>query len=75
MTESALRVQAPSAGDQAGGSYTLHSRCHPGARPVLLTGIQAVARLIAEQHTHDTRAGRRTASLVSGKLGGLLPAG
>ncbi|HUR51796.1 MAG TPA: indolepyruvate ferredoxin oxidoreductase family protein [Mycobacteriales bacterium] len=55
--------------------YTPADRYVLGARPVLLTGVQAIARLLVEQHVRDTRAGRRTASLVSGypgsPLGGL----
>ncbi|WP_459645095.1 indolepyruvate ferredoxin oxidoreductase family protein [Kineococcus sp. NUM-3379] len=47
-------------------------RYRPGARPVLLTGVQAVARLLAEQHVRDTRAGLRTATLVSGYQGSPL---
>ncbi|MCU1675110.1 MAG: indolepyruvate ferredoxin oxidoreductase [Frankiales bacterium] len=52
--------------------YTPADRYVPGARPVLLTGVQAIARLLVEQNVRD--AGR-TASLVSGypgsPLGGL----
>ncbi|MGB8650056.1 MAG: indolepyruvate ferredoxin oxidoreductase family protein [Mycobacteriales bacterium] len=52
--------------------YTPADRYVPGARPVLLTGVQAIARLLVEQNVRD---GGRTASLVSGypgsPLGGL----
>ena len=52
--------------------YEPKDRYVPGARPVLLTGVQAIARLLVEQNVRD--AGR-TASLVSGypgsPLGGL----
>jgi indolepyruvate ferredoxin oxidoreductase len=55
--------------------YTPADRYVPGTRPVLLTGVQAIARLLVEQNVRDARAGRRTASLVSGypgsPLGGL----
>jgi indolepyruvate ferredoxin oxidoreductase len=55
--------------------YTPADRYVPGARPVLLTGVQAVARMLVEQNVRDARAGRRTASLLSGypgsPLGGL----
>ncbi len=55
--------------------YTPADRYVPGARPVLLTGVQAVARMLVEQNVRDARAGRGTASLVSGypgsPLGGL----
>ncbi|MCW2499552.1 MAG: Indolepyruvate ferredoxin oxidoreductase [Frankiales bacterium] len=53
-------------------AYTPADRYVAGARPVLLTGVQAIARLLVEQHVRD---GGRTASLVSGypgsPLGGL----
>jgi indolepyruvate ferredoxin oxidoreductase len=52
--------------------YTPADRYVPGARPVLLTGVQAIARLLVEQNVRDEG---RTASLVSGypgsPLGGL----
>jgi indolepyruvate ferredoxin oxidoreductase len=55
--------------------YTPADRYVPGARPVLLTGVQSIARLLVEQNVRDARAGKRTASLVSGypgsPLGGL----
>ncbi len=55
--------------------YDPADRYRPGARPVLLTGVQAIARMLVEQHALDARAGRDTASLVSGypgsPLGGL----
>jgi indolepyruvate ferredoxin oxidoreductase len=55
--------------------YTPADRYVAGARPVLLTGVQAIARLLVEQHVRDTAQGARMASLVSGypgsPLGGL----
>ena len=55
--------------------YSLAQRYQPGAGPVLLTGVQAIGRLLAEQHAADARAGSRTISFVSGypgsPLGGL----
>jgi indolepyruvate ferredoxin oxidoreductase len=52
--------------------YTPADRYVAGARPVLLTGVQAIARLLVEQNVRD--AGR-TSTLVSGypgsPLGGL----
>jgi indolepyruvate ferredoxin oxidoreductase len=55
--------------------YTPADRYVPGARPVLLTGVQAIARLLVEQHVRDRAAGHHTASLLSGypgsPLGGL----
>src|SRR5690242_20766200 len=55
--------------------YTPADRYVPGARPVLLTGVQAIARLLVEQSVRDRAVGHRTASLLSGypgsPLGGL----
>lgn len=39
---------------------------------VLMTGVQAIARLLVEQHTRDRRNGRRTATFVSGYQGSPL---
>jgi indolepyruvate ferredoxin oxidoreductase len=72
MTETVPRAGVPEGSATAGGSYSLQDRYRPGARPVLLTGVQAVARLIAEQHVRDARAGQRTAALVSGYPGSPL---
>lgn len=52
--------------------YDLADRYRPGAGPVLLTGVQAIARLMVEQHARDTRAGRRVATFVSGYQGSPL---
>lgn len=53
----------------------LADRYRPGGGPVLITGVQAVARLLVEQHARDAVAGLRTGSFVSGypgsPLGGL----
>ncbi len=51
------------------GLYTPKDRYVPGARPVLLTGIQAIARMLVEQNVADARAGKRTATLLSGYPG------
>src|SRR3954454_18701716 len=55
--------------------YSPEQRYVPGARPVLLTGVQAIARLLVEQHARDRAAGRSIDSFVSGypgsPLGGL----
>ena len=55
--------------------YAPADRYRAGARPVLLTGVQAIARMLVEQHARDARAGLRTEALVSGypgsPLGGL----
>lgn len=40
--------------------------------PVLLTGVQAIARLLVEQHLRDGRAGQRSATFVSGYQGSPL---
>jgi indolepyruvate ferredoxin oxidoreductase len=69
MTQT-LADGATSAGSPS--AYALADRYRPGARPVLLTGVQAVARLLVEQHARDARAGLRTASLVSGYPGSPL---
>ncbi|WP_066905181.1 indolepyruvate ferredoxin oxidoreductase family protein [Millisia brevis] len=50
----------------------LGERYRPGSGPVLLTGVQAIARLLAEQHERDRRAGTRTATFVSGYQGSPL---
>ncbi|GAA4473873.1 indolepyruvate ferredoxin oxidoreductase family protein [Rhodococcus olei] len=52
--------------------YDLDDRYRPGAGPVLLTGVQAIARLLVEQHMRDLRAGRRVATFVSGYQGSPL---
>ncbi|MGH3615880.1 MAG: indolepyruvate ferredoxin oxidoreductase family protein, partial [Pseudonocardia sp.] len=55
--------------------FELAARYRAGAGPVLLTGVQAIARMLVEQHAADAAAGLRTASFVSGypgsPLGGL----
>lgn len=51
---------------------------HPADRyrtdsgPVLLTGVQAIARLLVEAHARDRRRGRHTATFVSGYQGSPL---
>ncbi|MCH9668968.1 MAG: indolepyruvate ferredoxin oxidoreductase family protein [Actinomycetia bacterium] len=54
------------------GRYTLGDRYRPGSGPVLLTGVQAIARALIEQHECDARAGLRTATFVSGYQGSPL---
>jgi indolepyruvate ferredoxin oxidoreductase len=51
---------------------TLAARYRPRSGPVLLTGVQAIARQLAEQHERDARAGRRVATFVSGYQGSPL---
>jgi indolepyruvate ferredoxin oxidoreductase len=53
-------------------AYDLSDRYRPGSQAVLLTGVQAIARLLVEQHVRDERAGLHTASLVSGYPGSPL---
>jgi indolepyruvate ferredoxin oxidoreductase len=50
----------------------LGSRYRAGAGPVPLTGVQAIARLLVEQHTADAAAGLSTATFVSGYQGSPL---
>jgi indolepyruvate ferredoxin oxidoreductase len=52
--------------------FSLSQRYRAGAGPVLLTGVQAIGRLLVEQHAADARAGLRTASFVSGYQGSPL---
>src|SRR6202042_3422719 len=51
---------------------TLASRFADLDRPVLLTGIQALLRLLLEQRRLDIAAGLNTAALVSGYRGSPL---
>ena len=52
---------------------TLAARYRPhSGGPVLLTGVQAIARQLVEQHERDARAGRRVATFVSGYQGSPL---
>ncbi|OCB50488.1 indolepyruvate ferredoxin oxidoreductase [Mycobacterium vulneris] len=66
LSASELAVVAPSA------PYDLADRYRSGAGPVLLTGVQAIARMMVEQHVRDARAGRRVATFVSGYQGSPL---
>ena len=50
----------------------LAARYRPHSGPVLLTGVQAIARLLAEQHVRDAGAGRHVATFVSGYQGSPL---
>jgi indolepyruvate ferredoxin oxidoreductase len=52
--------------------FDLGARYRAGAGPVLVTGVQAIARLLVEQHAADAAAGLRTASFVSGYQGSPL---
>jgi indolepyruvate ferredoxin oxidoreductase len=46
--------------------YSLDERWGPGNYPAVLTGVQAVGRMLVEQHIRDRRTGLRTATFVSG---------
>ncbi|MFG1610288.1 indolepyruvate ferredoxin oxidoreductase family protein [Actinoplanes sp. NPDC049265] len=52
--------------------YDLRDRYRAGHAPVVLTGVQAIARLLVEQHERERAAGRRTATFVSGYQGSPL---
>jgi len=52
--------------------YDLDDRYRSGSATVVLTGVQAIARALVEQHVRDTRAGRRIATFVSGYQGSPL---
>ncbi len=53
-------------------TYQLGDRFQAGGQPSILTGVQAIPRLLVEQQTRDQRNGLRTASLVSGYPGSPL---
>lgn len=65
MTE--LRAADPSTADSI-----LSARYRVSSGPVLLTGVQAIARQLVEQHERDARTGRRVATFVSGYQGSPL---
>lgn len=52
--------------------YDLGDRYRSGSGPMLLTGVQAIARYLVEQSVRDARSGRRIASFVSGYQGSPL---
>ena len=52
--------------------YDLADRYRVGAPPTLLTGVQAIARLLIEHRALDRRRGLKTASFVSGYQGSPL---
>ncbi len=58
--------------DRPAVDFELSARYRAGAGPVLLTGVQAIARMLVEQHAADAAAGLRTASFVSGYQGSPL---
>lgn len=50
----------------------LNARYAATSGPVMLTGVQSIARLLVEQHTRDAATGQRTATFVSGYQGSPL---
>ncbi|MDN5860139.1 MAG: indolepyruvate ferredoxin oxidoreductase family protein, partial [Pseudonocardia sp.] len=50
----------------------LADRYRSGGGPVLLTGVQAIARMLVEQHAADRASGLNTATFVSGYQGSPL---
>ena len=52
--------------------YELGDRYRTGSGPIVLTGVQAIARALVEQHERDVRAGVRVATFVSGYQGSPL---
>jgi len=53
-------------------TYDLADRYQASGPPMVLTGVQAIARLLVEHRALDRRRGRRTASFVSGYQGSPL---
>ncbi|MGD1257115.1 indolepyruvate ferredoxin oxidoreductase family protein [Mycobacterium seoulense] len=51
---------------------SLASRYRTSSGPVVLTGVQAIARQLVEQHERDRRDGRHVATFVSGYQGSPL---
>ena len=58
--------------DSQRNQYNLGDRYRTGSGPVMLTGVQAIARALVEQHERDVRAGLRVATFVSGYQGSPL---
>ena len=57
---------------QPSQAYDLNDRFVASGPPALLTGVQAIARLLVEHRAHDRRRSLRTASFVSGYQGSPL---
>ena len=72
MTELLDRSAAGLTPTPSAPSYDLADRFRPSAPPMLLTGVQAIARLLAEHRSLDRRRGLRSASFVSGYQGSPL---
>lgn len=58
--------------DLSTAPYDLADRYRVGSGTVVLTGVQAIARQLVEQHVRDLRAGRRVGTFVSGYQGSPL---
>ncbi|HEX4358385.1 MAG TPA: indolepyruvate ferredoxin oxidoreductase family protein [Pseudonocardia sp.] len=67
-----MTLQSEKAGPATPVDFSLDQRYRAGAGPVLLTGVQAIGRMLVEQHAADARAGLHTASFVSGYQGSPL---
>ncbi|MDT7558859.1 MAG: indolepyruvate ferredoxin oxidoreductase [Pseudonocardiales bacterium] len=67
-----MTLQSETAGSATPVEFSLAQRYRAGAGPVLLTGVQAIGRMLVEQHAADARAGLNTASFVSGYQGSPL---
>jgi indolepyruvate ferredoxin oxidoreductase len=64
-------TQVSDVGPAAAGSE-LAARYRVSSGPVLMTGVQAIARMLVEQHERDRRVGKRVATFVSGYEGSPL---
>lgn len=58
--------------DLIAAPYDLADRYRVGSGTVVLTGVQAIARQLVEQHVRDLRAGLRVGTFVSGYQGSPL---
>ncbi|URM93896.1 indolepyruvate ferredoxin oxidoreductase family protein [Actinomadura madurae] len=67
MTAGALSETAETTGD-----YRLEAKYEVGDERALLTGVQAIARALIEQHARDVARGRNTSVFVSGYQGSPL---
>ncbi|MBM7368320.1 indolepyruvate ferredoxin oxidoreductase family protein [Gordonia hydrophobica] len=63
-----------SVADPQAQKFDLTDKYRPDSGPVLLTGVQAVARMLVENHERERRIGRNVASFVSGYQGSPLAA-
>ena len=65
-------VAVPAPRETQAAAYDLDDRFRVGAPATLVTGVQAIARLLVEHRALDRRRGLRTASFVSGYQGSPL---